>query len=94
MKYRKKPLVVEAMFWDGTRDRHKEIVKWCGKVGIIMMNLSCYLSSSSATKHLQIKTLEGVMLACPGDWIIKGIAGEFYPCKNDIFIATYETVEA
>lgn len=42
--------------------------------------------------HLTIKTLEGVMRADPGDWIIRGIKGEIYPCKPDIFEATYEPV--
>ena len=42
---------------------------------------------------VNIHTLEGVMRADPGDWIIKGIKGEFYPCKPDIFAATYEPVE-
>lgn len=44
-------------------------------------------------EHLEIKTLEGVMRGDVGDWIIKGIKGEFYPCKNDIFEASYEAVE-
>ena len=43
--------------------------------------------------HLLIGTLEGTMAAAPGDWVIKGVAGEFYPCKPDIFEATYEPVE-
>jgi hypothetical protein len=42
---------------------------------------------------LQIKTLEGIMTAIVGDWIIKGIKGEFYPCKNDIFLMTYDIVD-
>jgi hypothetical protein len=41
-------------------------------------------------RSLEIETLEGVMTAQPGDWIIRGIAGEFYPCKREIFTATYE----
>jgi hypothetical protein len=44
-------------------------------------------------EYLQIRTLEGIMIAIVGDWIIKGIKGEFYPCKLDIFNATYEPAE-
>ena len=43
--------------------------------------------------HLDIKTLEGVMRAGPGDWIIRGVKGEIYPCKSDIFEITYESAE-
>jgi hypothetical protein len=53
----------------------------CGKCGYIMQN------------HGWIDTLEGGHIVCPGDWIIKGIQGEFYPCKPDIFEQTYERVE-
>ena len=48
--------------------------------------------SSGVRPHMTIPTLEGVMLAGEGDWIIKGVKGEFYPCKPDIFTATYEEV--
>ena len=50
------------------------------------------LGFTPALGTLDIPTLEGVMTASPGDWIIKGVAGEFYPCKSDIFEATYERV--
>lgn len=52
------------------------------------------VSIDPATGFLLIATLEGVMQAKPGDWIIRGVQGEFYPCKPDIFEATYEVVES
>ncbi len=80
-KFRKKPVVIEAMQVNGN---HKEIMEWsCGVVD--------YHHATTGT--LYIKTLEGVMTAGRGDWIIKGVKGEFYPCKPDIFEATYEPAE-
>lgn len=80
MKYRKKPVVIEAIKYNG--ENRKEIEKFVGK------SLVKYLSDSS----LMIPTLEGEHIATLGDWIIKGVKGEFYPCKPDIFEATYEPV--
>jgi len=79
-KYRKKPVVVEAIQFTGKN--RKEIVEFVGK------------SFIEWTHHLEIgiETLEGDMKAKPNDWIIKGIKGEFYPCKPDIFEQTYEIV--
>jgi hypothetical protein len=53
---------------------------------------TCYLTSSGTVKDLYIDTLEGDMLANEGDYIIKGVAGEFYACKPEIFALTYENV--
>ena len=81
MKFRKKPVVIEAKQWLGTNaDEMHEFIE-------------SQMSWHPITKGLYIHTLEGVMLANPADWIIKGIKGEFYPCKPDIFEATYEPVE-
>lgn len=77
-KYRKKPVVIEAIQWNG--ENTMEILKWAGN--------KAYLYDS-----LYIKTLEGDHKATIGDYIIKGIKGEFYPCKPDIFEATYEKIE-
>ena len=81
-KYRKKPVVIEAVRYTGASPGGNgfDIVQW-GKPTI---------ASAIFPDELQIRTLEGVMTAAPGDWIIKGVAGEFYPCKPDIFAATYE----
>ena len=79
MKLRKKPVVIEAMQYNGTVGSMMDISKWSG--GNTKM---------AATGNLAIQTLEGRMEAAPNDWIIKGVKGEFYPCKPDIFEATYE----
>ena len=78
MKFRKKPVVIEAISW--TEDNDKEIQRFIGDFGIVK------------GRYVEIGTLEGLMVAAPGDWIIKGIKKEFYPCKPDIFEATYEKV--
>lgn len=77
MKFRKKPVVIEAVQFDGTL------------VSIEMMGIP-EVSQELGSNTCQIPTLEGVMTANPGDWIIQGVKGEFYPCKPDIFEATYE----
>ena len=83
-KYRKKPVVVEAIQWKG--DWTKEFVD-----SIKMTNGSSFRYESKGA--LYIDTLEGTMKADINDWIIKGVNGEYYPCKPDIFEKTYEKVE-
>ena len=80
MKFRKKPVVIEAIQWNG--NNVDEIIKFT--------DAKSYMTTVG---HMSIRTLEGNMIASPGDWIIKGVQGEFYPCKPDIFEATYEKVE-
>ena len=79
--YRKKPVVIQAVQWTG--ENNVEILQFCS---------NCYITSSGKTKDLIISTLEGDMSASTGDYIIKGVKGEFYPCREDIFDMTYETV--
>ena len=79
-KYRKKPVVIEAMRWDGLNQR--EIETWAGKI-----------FAPDLSDKLAIITLEGQFYASIGDWIIQGVKGEFYPCKPDLFEATYEKVD-
>ena len=80
-KFRKKPVVIEAMQWDGSMQSQAEIVTWSdGKVE----------GWYDSDYFLSVKTLEGDMKAIKGDWIIRGVKGEYYPCKPDIFAATYE----
>lgn len=84
-QYRKKPVVIEAVQFDGTFQSMKEILQWSGNgIEEIQMAYDDY--------QLKIKTLEGVMIASKGDYIVKGVQGEFYPCKPDIFKETYEAV--
>lgn len=88
-KYRKKPVVIEALQWDG--QNQWEIEKWAHEGMPPEMN-SIILPDLG--ECLKIRTLEGYMTAQKGDWIIKGVKGEFYPCKPDIFDATYEPVDS
>ncbi len=86
-KFRKKPVVIDAFKLPERGDFNLEpFFKWADEVGF-----SSY--GSERDEALEIQTLEGLMTAQPGDWIIKGVKGEFYPCKPDIFEATYEQVE-
>lgn len=79
MKFRKKPVEVEAIQYNG--DNAYEIINFTEKHAAKTMGES-----------LTIKTLEGQMQCAVNDWVIKGVKGEFYPCKPDIFEATYEPV--
>ena len=81
MKFRKKPVTIEAIQWNGSN----------------VTELYAFTKGVDDVRYsddtLIIPTLEGDMVATKGDWIIKGIKGEYYPCKPDIFEATYEPVE-
>ena len=81
MKFRKKPIIIEAVQW--TVDNKKEIDKFVGKE----------LDYGDVDCELIIPTLEGDMFVSIFDWIIKGISGEFYPIKPDIFEQSYDVVE-
>lgn len=86
-KYRKKPVVIEAIQFNGIDD-YLSIFEWMKASKSTVANEIRY-----ETPLMLIPTLEGTMAANPGDWIIKGVSGEFYPCKPDIFAATYELVK-
>lgn len=81
MKYRKKPVVIEARRFDPRFDYNAAcaVVRWCG--------------GEAVDEGIEIVTLEGSMIASPGDWVIRGVKGEFYPVKDEIFRETYEAVE-
>lgn len=83
MKYRKKPIVIEAIQWTG-KNLQEISYKFPESFGLLFLY---------NTDELLISTLEGHVIASIGDYIIKGIKGEFYPCKPDIFEATYEEVK-
>ena len=83
-KFRKKPIVIEAMHHTGD-ESIGPILAWAGRTEDRLV--------WGEGGRIHIRTLEGEMQARVGDWIIKGVAGEFYPCKPDIFKATYEAVE-
>lgn len=83
MKYRKKPVVIEAVQWTG--NNIAEVAEFMDTCKAFHIN--------SSSKSIIIETLEGAMTASKEDYIIKGVQGEFYPCKPDIFTSTYEKVE-
>lgn len=83
MKYRKKPVVIEAQKL--TDFNYRDLAEWCN--GVVRAR------EDNFEPYVTIYTLEGTMKADLGDYIIKGVKGEFYPCKPDIFEATYEAVE-
>ena len=80
-RYRKKPIIIEAIQFTREEKNLAEIAR-----------LSNGIDITDDGEALRIETLEGIMRAAPGDWIIRGIKGELYPCKPDIFGATYEEV--
>lgn len=84
-KYRKKPVVIEAMRTDGTVKTANEIREWSRDE-----LRDHWMGDGTHRVAFLIDTLEGRMTAQPGDWIIRGVSGEYYPCKPDIFAATYE----
>ncbi len=83
-KYRKRPVVIEAAHLNDSNAAG--IAAWSGGV------MRGGPGGGSKGAHIIIHTLEGDHLAMPGDFVIKGVQGEFYPCKPDIFEATYEAV--
>lgn len=81
-KYRKKPVVIEARQTGSSYGVDMDIKRWCGGQFHDLEDEALFC----------IETLEGSMAVSPGDWVIKGVHGEFYPCKPDIFAATYDPV--
>ena len=80
-RYRKKPVVIEAIQFTGMN--HVAVVRFFRGQALFEPSI----------EGITIKTLEGDMLAARGDWIIRGVKGEYYPCKPEIFEATYEPTE-
>lgn len=99
-KYRKKPVVVEAMHHEGASTDLMDVYRWVERntQGSYDTNdpsgemPASGVSIDARTGFMVIATLEGEMQAKPGDYVIRGVQGEFYPCKPDIFEATYEAV--
>lgn len=81
MKFRKKPVVINAVLWDGNLTTIDPL---------LALSSTREVSQDLGDPALLIPTLEGAMRADVGDWIICGVKGELYPCKPDIFAATYE----
>lgn len=94
MKYKKKPVVIEAFRYDGDlmgSDGKYYIPDWA--VEAYNDAVLVYKETSTDPSALHVATLEGDMLVTVGDYIIQGVQGELYPCKPDIFEQTYEKVE-
>jgi hypothetical protein len=93
MKYRNKPVVIEAFKWTGDMDQEED-PEWIIKAireGVVKF-IPNYSTARNGERNLVIHTLEGNMIASRGDYIIQGVNGEIYPCKPDIFEKTYELV--
>ena len=85
LRVRKRPVEVDAMPWTGHNTN--EVLRFVGKDGYYTT-----LLNGVSVEYIAIQTLEGLIYASVGDWIVKGIKGEFYPVRADIFDATYEPV--
>lgn len=96
MRFRKKPVVIEAIKYKGPGDfgNLEEVLNFTGKDPSWEEYFPDFQTYDKYVQDdrgaFKIFTLEGVMEALPGDWIIRGVKGEFYPCKTDIFEATYD----
>lgn len=95
MKYRKRPVVIEAIQWTG--ENLREVIGFTGKHPRWSEWFTSWEQYEQRVRDdggiFKILTLEGTLRASPGDWIIRGVRGEHYPCKPDIFAATYEEVK-
>lgn len=100
MRYRKKPVVIDAVQWTGTNKRemfnfltNNNFPEEYMESDFPIVSDNFYIDKWKVPGGLVIKTLEGEHLASIGDYIIRGVHGEYYPCKPDIFRETYEEVE-
>lgn len=94
MKFRKKPIVIEAFQYDGDlmyTNGDYYVPQWA--INAFKNNIMYYDSIDKEPSELFIKTLEGIRHISVGDYVIQGIKGELYPCKPDIFESTYEKYE-
>lgn len=89
-RYRKRPVEITAIRWLPDDEVAADTVAdWLEDLHVVFR-----IEGQGDAASLVLPTLEGDMRADPGDWIIQGVAGEVYPCKPDIFAATYDPVEA
>ncbi len=89
-KYVKQPVTVEAMLWDGAPEGATEIIDWIlDHDGDADYFAPGEWDGETDATYIRVRTLEGNMLASPGDYVIRGVEDEFYPCKPDIFRRTY-----
>lgn len=96
-RYRKLPVVIEAMRWNGTPEGATPIINWVlARDGTARYHEDRPGDTNVLIRpeHIAVDTLEGTMRANAGDWVIRGVQGEFYPCRDDVFRQSYEPVEA
>ncbi|HYF53208.1 MAG TPA: hypothetical protein VEA41_03010 [Salinarimonas sp.] len=94
MKFRKKPVVIEALQFDGSLGSVQEICDWANPdADEPWVDYVLQPDVDHRPHDVMIHTLEGEMSVSVGDWVIKGVKGEFYPIKEEIFRETYEPVE-
>ena len=94
MKYIKKPIEIEALQWTG--ENHRQMFNFLGgedEEYMTAQGINFYIDFNKVDGGLVIKTLEGEHLATIGDYVIKGIKGEYYPCKANIFEMTYDKID-
>jgi hypothetical protein len=91
LKFRKKPVVIEAVKWTGDADSWNTVIAFAGDKVVGQYEFGH--EGDPNFMEVSILTTEGRMIASLDDWIIKGVEGEFYPCKPSVFEATYEAVE-
>ncbi len=89
--FRKRPVTIAAIQWTG--NNFEEVKAFFGKDAKKCTQLDEVVPNKEVKGNLTIETLEGNHTALPGDFIIRGVKGEYYPCKPDIFEKTYEFVE-
>lgn len=100
-QYRKPPVVIDAMQWNGGAEAATPIIEWALESDVAIRyheavddsgTIGGHWYRNQRDEHLRVETLEGTMSAHVGDWIIRGVKGEFYPCAADVFAATFEAV--
>jgi hypothetical protein len=94
-KYRKRPVEVEAMQWDGSRESIDAICRWANDPLLVHGDepvVSYVYQGEDDVQDVIVWTLNGDVGLDPGEWVVRGVQGEFYPCKPDIFDATYEPI--
>lgn len=94
--FQKRPIQIEAMQWDGTEAGAAPVLSWIatngGTAAFDRIPVAASRYNIRYDLRIYVNTLEGPMTASPDDWIIRGVKGEFYPCKPDIFAASYQLV--
>lgn len=92
-KFRKKPLVIEAMQWDGTPEDASDILDWVlAHGGTARYHSTMLVDTSPTVPFIAVDTLDATAKVFAGDWMMRGTVGEFYPCQSDVFNESYEHV--